>query len=195
MIRFLRQQKILDSNNSLWKMASMKILFNILILSLLGFSNVNAGALFGPPPFTNGFPLPSGATGTYQASAVGNGITGIIRFSYNSEQNPSALGYNDYIFFVNGTIVSGATQVAIMDNRISGVLNLPNTPTTPPTDGFFDSLGGFFNAKIQQNSSFYSFKGSGALQVYEAVNQAPNITAVAKAFSVSGVRTSLNTAE
>ena len=195
MIRFLRQQKILDSNNSPWKMDLMKILFNILILSLLGFSNVNAGALFGPPPFTNGFPLPSGAKGTYQASAVGNGITGIIRFSYNSEQNPSALGYNDYIFFVNGTIVSGATQVAIMDNRISGVLNLPNTPTTPPTDGFFDSLGGFFNAKIQQNSSFYSFKGSGALQVYEAVNQAPNITAVAKAFSVSGVRTSLNTAE
>jgi hypothetical protein len=173
----------------------MKILFNILILSLLGFSNVNAGALFGPPPFTNGFPLPSGAKGTYQASAVGNGITGIIRFSYNSEQNPSALGYNDYIFFVNGTIVSGATQVAIMDNRISGVLNLPNTPTTPPTDGFFDSLGGFFNEKIQQNSSFYSFKGSGALLVYEALDQAPNITAVAKAFSVSGVRTSLNSAE
>ena len=173
----------------------MKILFNILILSLLGFSNVNAGALFGPPPFTNGFPLPSGAKGTYQASAVGNGITGIIRFSYNSEQNPSALGYNDYIFFVNGTIVSGATQVAIMDNRISGVLNLPNTPTTPPTDGFFDSLGGFFNAKIQQNSPFYSFKGNGALQVYEALGQAPDVAAVAKGFTVSGVRTSLNSAE
>ena len=162
------------------------------ILSLIISSTVAlaGGSMFGPPPFTNGSPLSTGVQGTYQASAVGPGITGIIRFSYNSERNPSALGLNDYIFFVNGTIVSGATQAAIMNNRISGILNQANTPTTPPTDGYFDSLGGYFDAKMQGNSPFGSFSGTGALQVYESVGGAP-ITSVSKGFKVSGVRTSL----
>jgi len=171
----------------------MKIL-TYLLFPILCISPLKAGSLFRPPPFTNGSPLQSGVQGTYQASAVGPGITGIIRFSYNSERNPSALGFNDYIFFVNGTIVSGATQAAIMNNRISGILNQPNTPTTPPTDGFFDSLGGFFNATMQGNSPFGSFTGSGALRIYESVGAAPAITAVDRGFNVSGVRTSLTSA-
>jgi hypothetical protein len=153
-----------------------------------------AGSFFGPPPFTNGSPLQSGVQGTYQASAVGTGIAGIIRFSYNSQGNPSALGFNDYVFFVDGTIVSGQTQAAIMDNRISGILNQPNTPTPPPTYGYFDSLGGSFNASIQRNSPFYAFSGPGVLQVFEETGGGVVVPSTMN-FQVSGMRTSLQTAE
>jgi hypothetical protein len=175
--------------------SSMKILPSTILLITAISQYSFAGALFGPPPFTNGSPLQTGVQGTYQASAVGPNITGIIRFAYNSQGNPSALGFNDYIFFVNGTIVAGETEAAIMDDKIAGVLNQPNTPTTPPTDGYFDSLGGYFKAKIENNSPFYSFKGSGGLMVYEAVGDAAAISPVQKSFNVYGMRTSLNTAE
>ena len=156
-----------------------------LALFALAISTASAGSLFGPPPFTNGSPLPTGVQGSYQASAVGQGITGIIRFAYNSDGNPSALGNNDYIFFINGTIVTGQTDAAIMTNKIYGVLNTPDPITPPPTLSSFDSLGGSFNAKINTKSPFYSFKGNGILATFE------QLTAVNRTFTVRGMRTSL----
>lgn len=160
-------------------------------LLLLAFTaaSAHAGSFFGPPPFTNGSPLTSGVTGTYQASARGKGISGIIRFSYNSDGNPSTSGLNDYIFFVDGTIVTGSTEASIMTSNLAGILNTPSTPTVPPTMGYFDSLGGAFTAKIDTLSPTYSFKGNGTLEVYESVNGAA-ITSDQKQFKVSGMRTS-----
>ena len=160
---------------------------------LLAFSSatVHAGSFGGPPPFTNGSPLTSGVSGTYQASARGNGISGVIRFSYASTGNPSATGVNDYLFFVNGTIVTGKTEAAIMTSNIAGVLNTPSTPIVPPTMGYFDSLGGAFTAKIDTQSPTYSFKGSGSLATYVSEGGAP-ISELVRTFKVTGMRTSLS---
>ncbi len=162
-------------------------------LLLLAFTaaSAHAGSFFGPPPFTNGSPLTTGVSGTYQASARGKGISGIIRFSYATNGNPSTSGLNDYIFFVDGTIVTGSTEASIMTNSIAGILNTPSTPTVPPTMGYFDSLGGSFTANIDTLSPTYNFKGNGVLEVYESVNGDP-VSGSQKNFKVSGMRTSLN---
>jgi hypothetical protein len=160
---------------------------------LLAFTvaTAQAGSFGGPPPFTNGSPLTTGVAGTYQASARGSGISGIIRFSYASTGNPSATGLNDYIFFVNGTIVTGTTEAAIMDADLMGVLGAPSAPTVPPTLGYFDALGGAFTGKFNTKSSYYSFKGKGDLQTYISEGGAP-ISAVTQNFKLSGMRTSQN---
>jgi hypothetical protein len=162
-----------------------------LALFALALSTASAGSLFGPPPFTNGSPLPTGVQGTYQASAVGQGITGIIRFAYNAQGNPEALGRNDYIFFVEGTILTGQTNAAILTNTISGILNTPDAFIVPPVFFFFDSLGGNFNAQINTKSSNYAFRGSGVLSTFEIRELGNEPTAVNRAFSVRGMRTSL----
>lgn len=172
-----------------------------LALFALAISTASAGSLFGPPPFSNGSPLPTGVQGSYQASAVGQGITGIIRFAYNSDGNPSALGNNDYIFFVNGTIVTGETDAAIMTNKIYGVLNTPDAIPQPPVpfpnefnnrlSNIFDCLGGSFNAKINTKSSTYSFKGNGVLSTFEQLTTTDPVFPVNRTFTVRGMRTSL----
>lgn len=168
----------------------MKRTFSFLV-AVFATATLQAGSFGGPPPFTNGSPLTTGVQGTYQASARGNGVSGIIRFSYNSDGNPSSTGFNDYIFFVNGTIVSGSTQAAIMGSKLSGILNSPNVPTVPPTMGYFDSLGGSFSGNFNTKSAYYSFKGKGDLQTYVSEGGAP-ISAVEKKFKISGMRTSIN---
>jgi hypothetical protein len=170
----------------------MRLLAKLATVALTS-TPVLAGSLFGPPPFTNGSPLPTGVQGTYQASAVGQGITGIIRFSYNSNGNPSALGTNDYIFFVNGTIVTGQTDASIMTNKIFGILDTPNAIVPPPTLDAFDALGGSFNANINTKSPTYSFKGNGELATFEEpIGGGGVFTAVNRTFVVRGMRTSLN---
>ena len=161
-----------------------------LLLLVFTAATARAGSFGGPPPFTNGSPLTSGVTGTYQASARGKGISGIIRFSYDSTGNPSTAGLNDYIFFVDGTIVTGSTEASIQTSKIAGILNTPSSPTVPPTMGYFDSLGGSFTASINTKSPTYSFKGNGSLEVYESIGGSP-ISADQKKFKVTGMRTSL----
>jgi hypothetical protein len=181
--------KKIDSNQFLMEKKVMRLLtiFSILAIQL---TNASAGSMFGPPPFTNGSPLPTGVQGTYHASAVGSGISGIIRFSYNSNGNPSALGVNDYIFFVNGTIVTGQTDASIMTHNIYGILNTPNAIIPPPTLVSFDALGGSFTANINTKSPTYSFKGNGQLATFE--DAGAGVTAVNRTFVVRGMRTSLN---
>ena len=163
-----------------------------LALFALTLSTASAGSLFGPPPFTNGSPLPTGVQGTYQASAVGQGITGIIRFSYNAQGNPSVNGLNNFIFFINGIIVNGATQAAITDNKIYGVLTpFPFFPP-PPNLAAFTSTGGSFSAKINTKSPNYSFQGNGVLATFERLTLADPILPVNRTFTLRGMRTSLN---
>lgn len=169
----------------------MKIrLLCLLATFVASMVNVHAGSFGGPPPFTNGSPLPTGVTGTYQASARGSGISGLILFSYNDNGNPSATGLNNYIFFVEGTIVSGGVQAAIMTNRLSGILETPAVPNVPPTLVNFDSLGGYFSGKFNTNSPVYSFKGKGVLQTYVQTSVAGTMNGVARKFKFSGSRTS-----
>ena len=161
-----------------------------LALFALTLSTASAGSLFGPPPFTNGSPLPTGVQGSYQASAVGQGITGIIRFSYNAQGNPNTTGLNNFIFFINGTIVTGQTQASIMTDKTYGIL-ITQAVVLPPNLAAFTSTGGSFNAKINTKSPNYSFQGNGVLATFEQLTSADPITPVNRTFTVRGMRTSL----
>ena len=161
------------------------------LLAICAVATAHAGSFGGPPPFTNGSPLLTGVQGTYQSTAKGNGLIGIIRFSYGSTGNPSTTGLNDYIFFIRGTIVTGNTEAAIMDTQLTGILETPTAPTVPPTMGYFDVLGGYFTGKFDTKSAYYSFKGSGSLQSYESIGGSP-IGTISNYFKLSGMRTSLN---
>jgi len=96
-----------------------------ILCSLLAFgvaSSAMAGSFGGPPPFTDLSPLQSGIDGSYQATARGKNLTGIIRFAYqNGVQSPIASA-NNYVFFVNGVVTSGSTTASITGKELAGVL-------------------------------------------------------------------------
>jgi hypothetical protein len=82
----------------------------------------HAGSFGGPPPFTDMSPLQSGIDGSYQATAQGTNLTGIIRFAYSGGvQSPIATA-NTYAFFVNGNVVSGGVTASITGKSLAGVL-------------------------------------------------------------------------
>lgn len=176
----------------------MSKVITVLALSLVSLASSFAGGFGGPPPFTNGSPLPTGVQGTYQASARGSGIAGTIRFAYTSDGIPSATN-NTYVFFVDGVIMTGTVDAAIMGSRLAGVLEAPSVGTipSPGTSSVNEvtSTGGYFNARFNTNSPYYSFKGTGALQIFTFLNTEPASTFYIpqlRTFSVSGVRVSLN---
>ena len=163
------------------------------LLAIFAVATAHAGSFGGPPPFTNGSPLQSGVEGSYQASARGNDVSGIIRFAYNSGGLPAISGNstistlnNRYVFFVAGTIVSGTIDAAIMDNKIAGVIEQASAPTVPPTLLDFQMLGGSFTANINTKSPFYSFKGKGSFTTFQ------NYYSFVNDFKLSGMRTSLS---
>ena len=96
----------------------MKIPAALLIL-IVASEYLHASA--GPPPFTNGSPLVSGVDGSYQATARGRNLTGVFRFNYSGGRQTSnpqlptgntvasllTDPYNDYVFFVEGSCLSG----------------------------------------------------------------------------------------
>ena len=172
-----------------------------LLASLFAISTSHAGSFFGPPPFTNGSPLKSGVAGRYQATISGDNLLGIIRFSYGTDGNLSALSSSDYIVFVYGTasdlvirkdisgVITGSTQPVIADNTIAGILETPANPTlTSPNADTCDITGGEFTASINKKSPFYSFSGNGKLSTFIS---GITYTLVTLPFNVSGMRTSM----
>lgn len=82
----------------------------------------HAGSFGGPPPFTDLSPLQSGIDGSYQATARGTNLTGVIRFAYqNGVQSPIPTG-NQYSFFVDGNVVTGGVTASITGKELAGVL-------------------------------------------------------------------------
>jgi hypothetical protein len=92
-------------------------------LALLAVTTAShAGSFGGPPPFTDLSPLQSGIDGSYQATARGTNLTGVIRFAYqNGVQSPVATA-NTYAFFVNGNVVTGGVVASITGKSLAGVL-------------------------------------------------------------------------
>jgi hypothetical protein len=179
---------------------NVKLLGFSLIVFALASSHSDAGSFFGPPPFTNGSPLISGVAGTYQATARGKGISGLIVFSYNSDGLQSSGSQNNYVFFVEGVIVTGSTQASIQNSKITGVLDTPVVSGTNETLAGFEATGGWFAADVNTSSPIYSFKGNGRLQTYVSnfVTQpdgsvvAGDFYSVLRKFRLQGMRTSLS---
>ncbi len=166
----------------------MKLLVGSLAL-IAAVSSLQAGGFGGPPPFTNGSPLISGVDGSYQANAHASNTTGVIRFSYSNNNQTSTLAGNSYVIFSEGLTFSGPVVANITTNRITGVLNR-NTSA-----GFSNTtMTGYFNAKIDTNSSTYAFQGKGFMQVFVQDDTALPLIEFLNAFSkdlkIKGVRNS-----
>lgn len=126
----------------------------------LAAATVHAGGFGGPPPFTNGSPLPDGVDGSYQASATAPNTTGIIRFKYMNGVQTTNFAENMYVIFVEGLIYNGDNDVAINDGKITGIIDVGNS-LVPSMLGA--TLSGYFTAKADKNSPIYYFKGKGEI--------------------------------
>lgn len=133
----------------------------------LAAATVHAGGFGGPPPFTNGSPLPDGVDGSYQASATAPNTTGIIRFKYMNGVQTTNVKENSYVFFVEGLTFTGNNSVAIRSGKISGVFEIGALPTPSPSSLANMTLSGHFTAKANQNSPIYYFTGQGEIRATE----------------------------
>ncbi len=81
-----------------------------------------AGSFGGPPPFTDLSPLQSGIDGSYQATARGTNLTGVIRFAYENGVQSSIPSANSYSFYVEGDVATGGVTASITGKQLAGVL-------------------------------------------------------------------------
>lgn len=130
------------------------------LLVLFAAATAHAGSFGGPPPFTNGSPLPSGDDGTYQASMRGKNLSGIFEFTYSSGSTTTP---NTYYVFVNGQVYSGSVQASLSTDSISGVLD-----TSSSASGVTGS--GYFNGSIDKNSSTAAFDGDGKFTLVDGTD-------------------------
>lgn len=131
----------------------------------------HAGSFGGPPPFTDLSPLQSGIDGSYQATARGTNLTGVIRFAYqNGVQSPNSSA-NIYSFFVDGDVVSGGVTASITGKDLAGVLGGQDF-TVPESDTGTSELplvfivrgnraNGQFTGQMDLEDRMSAFRGKG----------------------------------
>lgn len=133
----------------------------------------HAGSFGGPPPFTDLSPLQSGIDGSYQATARGTNLTGVIRFAYQNGVQSSIPSANQYTIFVNGLVVTGGVTAAITSNDVTGVLGGQDF-TVPTNDNGQTELplvfvvrgnraNGSFEGHIDLKDGMSAFSGTGRL--------------------------------
>jgi len=149
---------------------NLRILFFSVIVSA---ASVNAGSFGGPPPFTNGSPLPTGTDGKYQAVATGTNLTGLFSFEISGGTQTSTAANNSWVYFVDGNVLTGGTQANISQGKVTGVLDPSATTNFTNADGTLNgsvayivpgnAAGGFFKGDINLKSPVAAFSGSGKL--------------------------------
>lgn len=162
----------------------------VALLAVFASVSAHAGSFGGPTSLESS--TNTSAEGTYQATARGKSISGIIRFAYDENGNQSATS-NLVVFFVDGIIATGTADVAMMGKKIAGVITSNTTSTANPTIEQINITGGTFSANINSNTASYAFKGQGNLQTYVAPITTPatlNFEQVFRTYRVVGQRTS-----
>ena len=150
----------------------MKLPFLCTATAALFITSVaQAGGLGGPPAFTNLSPLQSGIDGSYQATARGENLTGVIRFAYQGQVQSPIPSANSYVFFVNGSVVSGNVTASITGRELAGILGGENFTIPTNDEGSIDlpvvfvirgnRANGEFTGNIDLNDRMSYFSGSG----------------------------------
>ncbi|MGC1479192.1 MAG: hypothetical protein WA771_01710 [Chthoniobacterales bacterium] len=149
----------------------LPILSSLIALGALGASY--AGSFGGPGPFTNLSPLQSGIDGSYQATARGENLTGVLRFAYQNGVQTQIPGANTYVIFVNGNVVSGNISASITGKDLAGVLggqdfNIPTNdtggvelPAVIIVRG--NRANGFFEGRLDLEDRLSAFHGEGQI--------------------------------
>lgn len=132
----------------------LPVLCSLALLAAAAASH--AGSFGGPPPFTNLSPLQSGIDGSYQATARGENLVGVIRFAYQNGVQSAIPAANQYNFFVAGEVVSGGVTASITGKQLAGVLGGQDF-TVPETQDGSTSLPIVFI--VQGNRAYGSFEG------------------------------------
>ena len=161
-------------------------------LLMLAFTAATAHAgSFGGPTSLNSS-LDTTAEGTYQATVRARNLSGILRFAYNSNNNPVNTSTNPsaYVFFIDGMLVAGTVDAAIMSSKIAGILEGGTVAVVSPFYFDYEVPGGSFNASIDTSSANYFFKGKGSLQIFTEATAADPIVSDVRDFKISGQRTS-----
>ena len=164
-------------------------------LLLLAFTaaTAHAGSFGGPTSLNTS--TQTGAVGFYQGTARGNSLTGIIQFAYNSDGNPSSTVASTYVYFIDGTLVTGTLDASIQSSKITGILET-GTVTSGSGNSFspyyfdYEVPGGSFSANINTRSANYFFKGKGTLQLYTQATSTSPWLSNNRSFRVTGQRTS-----
>jgi len=162
--------------------------FVLLSALLVSVSGALAGG--GGGPFSDYSPLQTGIDGTYQATARGANLTGIIKFAYNGGSQTQSPTENNWIFFVGGQIITGSTSAALDDNTVTGILDSQALGSLGGNgDGTIDlpqvivnngtSSAGTFEGTIDQNKVGAPFSGEGAV--------VPSPASTNQIISISGV--------
>lgn len=133
----------------------------------------HAGSFGGPGPFSNLSPLQSGIDGSYQATARGENLTGVIRFAYQNGVQSVIATANQYNFFVNGIVVSGSVTASITGKQLAGVLGGQDFNVPTNDEGQTDlplvlivrgnRANGQFEGQMDLEDRMSAFSGSGSI--------------------------------
>jgi hypothetical protein len=133
----------------------------------------HGGSFGGPPPFTDLSPLQSGIDGSYQATARGENLTGIIRFAYQNGVQSTLPNANIYSFFVAGDVVSGNVIASIQGKDLAGVLGGQDFSVPSSSDGSTElplvfivrgnRANGSFEGHLDLEDRMSAFEGDGQI--------------------------------
>jgi len=161
------------------------------LLAVFTVATAHAGAFGGPTSLNTS--TETGAVGTYQATVRGSNLSGILRFAYTANGNPTNTAANPsiYVFFMDGMLVTGTVDAAIMSAKIAGILETGTVAVTSPFFFGYEVPGGSFTANINTSSANYFFKGKGDLQSFSQATAADPWISDVRNFKISGQRTSI----
>lgn len=141
---------------------------------LVSISGAYAGGFGGPGPFRNGSPLPSGTDGTYQATARATNMTGVMSWTISDGVQVDTSTGADWVFFVDGQVLSGSISAVISDGRVAGVMNGGFSSQVPTNEDGSVTLplvfivpgnagAGEFNGSINLDDPLAAFSGRGTI--------------------------------
>lgn len=159
-----------------------------LLLIAFAAATAHAGSFGGPTSLNTS--TQTGAVGVYQGTVRGNSLSGVLRFAYNTDGNPSSTSPNTYVFFIDGMLVTGTVDASIQSAKISSVLETGTIPLISPLFFGYEIPGGFWNANINTKSANYFFKGKGSVTINSQVTSTDPWFVSGRNFKINGQRTS-----
>ena len=150
---------------------NLRFLLPALLVSITG---AYAGGFGGPAAFRNGSPLPTGTDGTYQAIARATNLTGVMTWTISNGAQINSTSGADWVFFVDGQVLSGEIAAVIAEGRVAGVMNGGFSSAIPTNDDGTITLplifivpgnagAGEFNGTIDLNDPVAAFSGRGTI--------------------------------
>lgn len=149
----------------------LPVICTLLVAATVGASQ--AGSFGGPGPWSNLSPLQSGIDGSYQATARGENLIGVIRFAYSGGVQSSLPTANQYAFFVSGQVVSGGVTASITGKDLAGVLGGQDFTVPTNDDGGTElplvfivrgnRANGSFEGRLDLEDRMSAFSGTGTI--------------------------------